>query len=98
VYWNMQMGAWGYVLMAVAMLLLWGTVITAVILFARSLARPQDRHYPEGGFAPPTVSHPEHILAERFARGEIGADEYQRSIAILRGYPRSDGGATPGAK
>lgn len=97
-YWNMQMGAWGYLLMAVAMLLLWGTVITAVILFARSLARPQDRHYPEGGFGPPAVSHPEQILAERFARGEIGADEYKRSIAILRGHPLSGGGAAPGAK
>jgi putative membrane protein len=85
-YWNSQMGVWGYVFMAVTMLLLWGTVITAIILVARSLARPQDRHNLSAGFPPPPVSRPaEEILAERFARGEIGAEEYQKSIAVLRG-------------
>ena len=88
-YWNAQMGVWGYVFMAVTMLLLWGTVITAVILVARSLARPQYGHNPQAGFPPPPVPRAaEEILAERFARGEIGAEEYQTSITVLRSRPQ----------
>ena len=33
----------------------------------------------------------EEILRERFARGEITAEEFQRSIEILRGGDREDG-------
>ena len=33
----------------------------------------------------------EEILRERFARGEITAEEFQRSIEILRGGNREDG-------
>lgn len=85
-YWNSQMGVWGYVFMAITMLLLWGTVITAIVFVARSLARPQDRHSPSAGFPAPPASRPaEEILAERFARGEISADEYRKSIMVLRG-------------
>ncbi|MFI0716705.1 SHOCT domain-containing protein [Streptomyces inhibens] len=30
---------------------------------------------------------PEQILAERYARGEIDEEEYQRRLATLRGSP-----------
>ncbi|MFI9201609.1 SHOCT domain-containing protein [Streptomyces sp. NPDC053048] len=35
----------------------------------------------------PPPSSPEQILAERYARGEIDEEEYQRRLATLRGSP-----------
>lgn len=36
----------------------------------------------------------EEIVRERFARGEIGAEEYQRSLEVLRGKTGVDGPRT----
>ncbi|OFI38135.1 hypothetical protein BIU82_06475 [Arthrobacter sp. SW1] len=97
-YWNTQMGGWGYVLMAVTMLFFWGTLIAATVLFARSLSRPQQpgpqqpgpqAAGPYAAFPTPAARPAEDILAERFARGEISAEEYQRSLAVLRGRPQT---------
>lgn len=61
-----DVGAW----MAVAMLLLVGLAVVAVVLVARAGRRP-------GGAAPLD------LLAQRFARGEIGADEYAERRRLL---------------
>lgn len=67
-YWHDGMGGnWWW--MGVAMLVFWGSVAAVVISVLR---RPSAR--PESAKA---------ILAERFARGEIDADEYRRSVDAL---------------
>lgn len=53
-------------------------IVLAVVLVVRALNRP--------GY--PAVSPPaQQILAERFARGEIDAEEYQARLRILNGEP-----------
>lgn len=80
--WNDGMGLWGYVLMSVSMVVVWGAIITGIVLLARSLRAPS-----------PYATHPqsprmaEDVLAGRFARGETDAGEYQNRLAVLRGHP-----------
>ncbi|HEX7747012.1 MAG TPA: SHOCT domain-containing protein [Micromonosporaceae bacterium] len=71
------MGGWGYVLMALNILLFWGLVITGVILLIRYLGRRESR---SRGDAPAA----ERILAERFARNEISEEEYRQRLDVLR--------------
>ncbi|WP_018541280.1 MULTISPECIES: SHOCT domain-containing protein [unclassified Streptomyces] len=85
---------WGWLGATVGMVLFWALVIVIGVLIFRALTRPgafgaagpgrrvpgwrQDAAPPAG---PPTA---EQILAERYARGEIEDDEYQRRLAVLR--------------
>ncbi|WP_041561522.1 SHOCT domain-containing protein [Nocardia farcinica] len=82
------MSRWGYGLMTVGMVLFWALVLAGVILTVRYLALPSA---PVGG-APIVRPSAEQVLAERFARGEIDADEYHQRLATLRG----DIGSGPG--
>jgi putative membrane protein len=66
----------GWVLMTVGMVVFWALVITAVVLAVRYLASPRGT-----GANPKTA---EDVLAERYARGEIDDDEYQRRLTLLR--------------
>ncbi|WP_063053484.1 SHOCT domain-containing protein [Nocardia arthritidis] len=84
------MSGWGYGLMTVGMVLFWALVIAGVILTVRYLAQPSA---PVGG-APIVRPSAEQVLAERFARGEIDADEYHQRLATLRGGI----GSGPGTK
>jgi putative membrane protein len=81
-YWyGPGMGGWGYALMALSMLLFWGLIIGAIVALVRYLR--------DAGPTSPAVTtpkSPEQILADRFARGEIDEEEYQRRLAVLR-YP-----------
>ena len=78
-YWDGNMGVWGYILMGLSVVLFWGAIITALVLLARSLGagRRYDPGTPGGGVA-------EHLLAERFARGEIDESEYTARLTVLR--------------
>jgi len=84
-YWDGNMGAWGYILMVVSFILFWGAIIAAIVVFARSMG-PGDRRRGNsragGGVA-------EDLLAERFARGDIDETEYTARLAALR---RAHGG------
>jgi putative membrane protein len=60
----------GWVLMLVFMLLLWTVLIGAFLVTVYATRRPL------GGAAD--------VLAERFARGEIDAGEYERRRALLQ--------------
>jgi putative membrane protein len=76
-YWN-GMGGWGYVFMALSLLLFWGLVITGIVVLVRrfggsTLTRGQS-----------SSANPEQILAERYARGEIDDEEYRRRLDTLR--------------
>jgi putative membrane protein len=70
----------------------WVLVAVAVVLAVR--------HFSRSGGRPPSAGPPpsaEQLLAERYARGEIDDEEYQRRLATLRGgTPAGSGG--PGGR
>ena len=70
-------GIWLWMLVP---LLLWGGLL-ALGVWALLRIFPNGRG--DGGSAPPGESA-EEILRRRFARGEIDAEEYERSIEVLR--------------
>jgi putative membrane protein len=76
-------GSWWF-MMPPLMLAFWGAVIWVVVNLFRD--RP--------GPAPPASEHPagpEEVLAQRYARGEIDDNDYQRRLDILRGSRRPGG-------
>ena len=77
------MGEWGdgfwWPFMLVR-LLLWGVFLSLLVWFAvRVFSRGRGDARPGA-----TRDSAEEILRERFARGEINAEEYERSLEILR--------------
>lgn len=73
-----DLGWWGYVGMAIGMGLFWLLVaggITALVIFVFADRQTQG--------PPPGAADPAHILADRFARGEISESEYRDRIAAL---------------
>ncbi|GAA4989998.1 SHOCT domain-containing protein [Kitasatospora paranensis] len=91
------MNGWGWGLMTVAMVLFWGLLVFGVVLLVRYLGRAQHQHPgarpsdPRAGGPVPRPT-PEDMLGERFARGEIDADEYRHRMDALR----AGRGAGPG--
>ncbi|CAL9279416.1 MULTISPECIES: SHOCT domain-containing protein [Streptomyces] len=80
-WYDHDVSGWGWFGMSVGMVLFWALIITALVLVFRAANRPHDHtHTP----TPPT---PEQILGERFARGEINEEEYQRRLNALRAGP-----------
>lgn len=61
-YWDGNMGGWGYVLMVISFVLFWGAVIAAVVLLARALGPGNRSHNLSSGHG-----YAENLLAERFA-------------------------------
>ena len=86
-YWyGGHMSGWGYGFGIFSMILFWGLLIVGVMVLLRYLSRgaspePPAQHHPA---QPPSA---EQILAERFARGEIDADEYRSRLDILHDHP-----------
>ena len=68
----------GWLTMGVVLLVFWGLVIAGVVLLVR-LVGP--RH--EATLEPVGPTAALRILEERFARGEIDADEYSRRRQLL---------------
>ncbi|ASN51309.1 SHOCT domain-containing protein [Sinomonas sp. R1AF57] len=103
-YWNGNMGVWGWIFMILSFLLFWGAIITGIVFLARSV-----RHGGQGSGAwgqpgwgggampvgmPPGQypgPGPEQVLADRFARGEIDEAEYRARLDVLKQQHR--GGA-----
>lgn len=75
------MNGWGYVLMAVSMVLFWALIAYGVIAVVRYPAR-EDRSAPAGR------QTPEQVLAHRLARGEIDEQEYHKVLETLRSGSR----------
>jgi len=76
--WHDGWGPGAWIAMAFVMLVFWAVVVAAIIALVRSdHSRGQDR-------AAGRSDDPERILAERFARGEIDADEFKQRRDILR--------------
>jgi len=76
------MGAWGYALMTLSMVVFWGLVVLAIVGLVQYLSRGAA---PSG--ARPT---PDEVLAERFARGEIDEESYRRGLETLHSLTRAD--------
>lgn len=89
------MGGWGYGLAAFGSLVFWAAVIVVIVLLIR--------HYGRQGSAGGAFSSPgpgprnaaEQLLAERFARGEIDADEYRERLRVLREAAGAAGSKQP---
>ncbi|MFF6833318.1 SHOCT domain-containing protein [Streptomyces sp. NPDC012438] len=80
-----DVSGWGWFAMSASMILFWALIITVAVLLFRALNRaPEHTHVPAG-------PSPEQLLAERFARGDIDEDDYQRRLTALR----SSGPAKP---
>jgi putative membrane protein len=82
-----DMSGWGWFGASLGMIVFWALIITVLVLLFRGLGRST----PVGSrdVASRTTPSAEELLAERFARGEIDEDEYQRRLRVLR----SSGGA-----
>ncbi len=68
---------------AVCLLLVVPAVIVALIAYG-TVVLWRHRVVPAGGGPNPAAPHAQHILDERFARGEIDADIYVRQSELLR--------------
>lgn len=86
VWYGNNWGWGGWSLMTVGMVAFWALLITAVVLVVRYLVTPDG-----AGAAPQGRPSAEDLLAERYARGEIDADEYQQRVALVRAGPASGG-------
>jgi len=80
-WYDHTMSGWGWYGAGLGMILFWGLIITVFVLLFRALNRPAsgDRH----DATPWTPPSAEQLLAERFARGEIDEEEYQRRLRVL---------------
>ena len=86
-----HVSGWGYALGITGMILFWGLLAVAIAAAARYLGR----NHRGGGAAappmsPPAPPTPEQALADRFARGEIDADEYHQRLDTLRQAARPE--------
>lgn len=79
-WWNQGSGwGWdGWVGMTLAMLVFWGALIWLIVSFTGRSSKDDSDPRRAG-----------EVLAERFARGEIDAAEYNDRLATLRGAVRS---------
>jgi putative membrane protein len=69
---------WGWLAMGLSMVIFWVAVVVLVVLVLRAA--------PFAGTAR-QGTRPEDVLAERYARGEIDDDEYERRSSRLRNRP-----------
>jgi putative membrane protein len=73
---------WGWI-NVIFMIVFWALVVWGVVTLVRHLMAAGPDESGRGGRRP----SPEDLLRERFARGEIDADEYRMRLALLREPP-----------
>jgi putative membrane protein len=76
--WHDGWGPGAWIAMAFVMLVFWTIVVGAIIALVRS------GHLHDHDHGPSRLHDAQRILAERFARGEIDADEYKQRSDLLR--------------
>lgn len=80
-----HVSGWGYVLGITSMILFWTLLALAITAAVRYLGRDRrDRGVASPPAPPPPPPTAEQVLADRFARGEIDADEYRQRLDTLR--------------
>lgn len=86
-----HISGWGYALGIIAMVLFWAVLVLAIAAAVRYVDRKRGESLPPTASPPPPTA--EQVLAERFARGEIDADEYSQRLDTLRqaGRPAAAG-------
>ncbi|MFI5719512.1 SHOCT domain-containing protein [Nocardia sp. NPDC051750] len=83
-YWyGHGMNGWAVVLMVVVMVLLTGLITVAVVAIIRTVTI-SPRFWATSSLP---GTNAEHLLADRFARGEIDDEEYRRRLHTLRTGP-----------
>lgn len=87
-HWMVDHGhPWLWLLASLTVILLWGGAIWAIVsLFRRGGSAASGDGSARAAEGDPLASA-ERILADRFARGEIDADEYRARLAALRSAP-----------
>ncbi len=80
-YWNWNNGYWGtgwHFAMLLGMVLWWGLIIAAVVLFVRWLLRQERGVRPGTGGGPAAEAEdPLLIIKRRYARGELTREQYE---------------------
>jgi len=76
--WHDGWGPGAWIAMAFVMLVFWTIIVGALVAIVRS------GHLRDHDHSPSRLHDAERILAERFARGEIEADEYKQRSDLLR--------------
>ena len=76
VWFDHNMGWWGYAGMGAGMVLFWALVVAGIVALVVFVSGDRQKQQ-----SPPS---PEQILAARFARGEISETEYRDRLAVLR--------------
>ncbi|MBN0043067.1 SHOCT domain-containing protein [Streptomyces actuosus] len=83
-WYDHDMNGWGWLGMSLGMIVFWGLIVTAFVLLLRTLGRPAPGGSHDSALrTPPAPPSAEQLLAERFARGEIDEEEYQRRLRVL---------------
>jgi putative membrane protein len=86
-----HMSGWGYALGIIGMVLFWAVLVLAIAAAVRYLDHKRRESFPP----PPPLPTAEQVLAERFARGAIDADEYRQRLDTLR---QAESSAAAGAR
>jgi putative membrane protein len=77
--WNWDAGSWAVMGLGMLVWLVVGVIVVWLVVRGLiALERPRTDA--------PRPSQSEEILRERFARGEIDSDEYERRLALLRAH------------
>jgi putative membrane protein len=82
--WSWHDSSWAWLWMGAMMVAFWAVVAVAVLLAARTLKSSQYA----GQSSRPQARSPQDILAERYARGDIEADEYRRRLDEIHSHDR----------
>lgn len=82
--WSWHDSSWAWLWMGVMMVAFWAVVAVAVVFAARTLKSSQYAGQPSHRPA----QSPQDILSERYARGDIEADEYRRRLDEIHSHDR----------
>jgi putative membrane protein len=80
---HLGLNAWQLAGFAAIRLIVLALFVTAIVLFVRAVNRRTASRTP----AAPTIATATQVLDERFARGEIDAEEYQNRRRVLQSNP-----------
>ena len=84
--WGWHDQSWGpgmWIVAVVAMIAFWSLVVFAIVMLVRHFGRPAGTTPGGTPGAGPPGDDAVQVLRQRFARGEIDEEEFQRRMALL---------------